>query len=903
MRVIAAFRSSTDVWFLDYDEEFSSSCFNDFDQQPQDEEQREGAIFRKLNVFTAVTNSAINVDRLLQSCTTAKGNSCAVRKLDGVVYLAISDVYTEHFLAQLLLTLRDLLYMFGFSQITRVHKQQWRYVGQLLRTAERLMSNETVFLFQGIEHVSNNRSMFMKMLPEALAKVPSKTWGSHMLLLMGDKLLASWSRPGLPEMRPREMFILNIIFQDMLASLPSVPLAAAAAPPEPEFQTPTTGRRNMIRTALFSARQEHDAGQSPVYSQAPSPAPGAADRHEEDMGTPLPMSSPFSPDATAGLPSVPEGAVAEISVAESTPRPRRYSTMDDMHEARSNYSSSYTSQAADQDHPPSGERSADPEMPFVRRTYPDRLLYLRTAAGIHLPFTLHTVELQPNVAVMVLTEGEHLGVCETLQGALRGVYRMLEVIAEELDDSNRQQALSNHRELYCMAIRGSANQAAADAQINGDYTPLEQPVNGRIAYERTSKDLYLFFHSLTKAWCIGPELGNSNLAYGMVEAEVHTPDLIEKAWQTYDFDLEKYVDDKGLKIRCVRKDGWIRNRDGRWAQLSSGNFYCGGPAVCSCGTCNGECGPLDGCNCASCKPLAGTSGFGESEFKMTQSQRMRDRRVDDMKRLFEKTKDFSMQLLVKLDKLIPADQHRRLNMCLKHVSSAFAAGARFWTQMDSSVEDLLKYLREIVGSMIFTANQRDNNPQSPENMHVLQTELESKLEVFEDFFPMKLDCNVPPTFYLEQFPTLVFALYANRFTEVIKTMTLKPTSDKPRALTPAHPLTIKELVWSLYARATRCLSQGYTTMLLRSGDFIFAYFCWFEDPTGLRLTPADPKPLTSASDTGFIHKDIVSAWFPQARPGSVMCYEVYAIYLSLVPLDFVAIECQKLVRLMRDSDA
>jgi hypothetical protein len=39
---------------------------------------------------------------------------------------------------------------------------------------------------------------------------------------------------------------------------------------------------------------------------------------------------------------------------------------------------------------------------------------------------------------------------------------------------------------------------------------------------------------------------------------------------------------------------------------------------------------------------------------------------------------------------------------------------------------------------------------------------------------MKLDCNVPPTFYLERFPTLVFALYANRQTDVLKTISLKP---------------------------------------------------------------------------------------------------------------------------------
>jgi hypothetical protein len=50
-----------------------------------------------------------------------------------VVYIAISDTYTEHFLVQQLLILRDLLYMFGFSQIARAHKHQWKYIGQLLQ--------------------------------------------------------------------------------------------------------------------------------------------------------------------------------------------------------------------------------------------------------------------------------------------------------------------------------------------------------------------------------------------------------------------------------------------------------------------------------------------------------------------------------------------------------------------------------------------------------------------------------------------------------------------------------------------------------------------------------------------------------------------------------------------------
>ncbi|CAF3530977.1 unnamed protein product [Rotaria sp. Silwood1] len=47
------------------------------------------------------------------------------------------------------------------------------------------------------------------------------------------------------------------------------------------------------------------------------------------------------------------------------------------------------------------------------------------------------------------------------------------------------------------------------------------------------------------------------------------------------------------------------NSQGQYARLgSSGKFYCGGTldgSKCSC--CNGECGPMDGCNCSSCMLL------------------------------------------------------------------------------------------------------------------------------------------------------------------------------------------------------------------------------------------------------------------------------------------------------------
>jgi hypothetical protein len=84
----------------------------------------------------------------------------------------------------------------------------------------------------------------------------------------------------------------------------------------------------------------------------------------------------------------------------------------------------------------------------------------------------------------------------------------------------------------------------------------------------------------------------------MCEDSADDPSLITSAWEVFDFDLRHFRTDRDLSIRCVRGDGALRNRAGAWAtQSTNGKYYCGGFAVCTCGSCNQKCGPIDGCNC------------------------------------------------------------------------------------------------------------------------------------------------------------------------------------------------------------------------------------------------------------------------------------------------------------------
>ena len=59
--------------------------------------------------------------------------------------------------------------------------------------------------------------------------------------------------------------------------------------------------------------------------------------------------------------------------------------------------------------------------------------------------------------------------------------------------------------------------------------------------------------------------------------------------------------------------------------------------------------------------------------------------------------------------------------------------------------------------------------------------------------------------------------------------------------------------------------------------------------------------MPSMLESTTFYKALTAAWFPQARPGSVLCYELFLINFSMVPLEFVAAQGQAFVKFLRDT--
>jgi hypothetical protein len=87
---------------------------------------------------------------------------------------------------------------------------------------------------------------------------------------------------------------------------------------------------------------------------------------------------------------------------------------------------------------------------------------------------------------------------------------------------------------------------------------------------------------------------------------------------------------------------------------------------------------------------------------------------------------------------------------------------------------------------------------------------------------------------------LVHFIYVDRTQDVMIAPCLTPTgyTGASPAAAPGEEETLKGKVWTMHAQAQHRLAQGYTTLIAKSGDFRYAYYLWFENRDGEKLTPA-----------------------------------------------------------------
>ncbi len=94
-------------------------------------------------------------------------------------------------------------------------------------------------------------------------------------------------------------------------------------------------------------------------------------------------------------------------------------------------------------------------------------------------------------------------------------------------------------------------------------------------------------------------------------------------------------------------------------------------------------------------------------------------------------------------------------------------------------------------------------------------------------------------------------------------------------------------------QAQKHLSQGYCSMLMKSGDFQYSYRLWIEDTEGIEVPLEQNIAQQSTPLSSAYFKDLT-----KRTSRGVKCYELYSLYLGMVSVNIVANHERTLINLL-----
>ncbi|PVD30652.1 hypothetical protein C0Q70_09925 [Pomacea canaliculata] len=221
--------------------------------------------------------------------------------------------------------------------------------------------------------------------------------------------------------------------------------------------------------------------------------------------------------------------------------------------------------------------------------------------------------------------------------------------------------------------------------------------------------------------------------------------------------------------------------------------------------------------------------------------------------------------------------------------------------LDSALTEFQKRLKDLFQQLFLLPSSASSDHSlfvSRSIVSKMKVYIQEELMDYRDYLSVKAQRNITMTSYLDDFPGLVHFIYVDRHYHQMMAPSLNIISDQGKM---DATVFFKEKIWNMFSYMMKKLQKGYTTVLMRDGDFYFSYFIWFEDRNGNPLPVQEPyKPTPDTPIPGILpgsfYRRLVRQCFPLNTDGDPHCHEMFMMHIGLVTPQYVAMHCRRLAK-------
>eukprot|EP00053_Salpingoeca_punica_P016775 m.159561 g.159561 ORF g.159561 m.159561 type:complete len:932 (+) comp17042_c0_seq1:20-2815(+) len=865
-------------------------------------------------LFSPLFMAAICLEELflpIFSFGSSADKACyVVKQYEDFAYYGMSTTDGQHFVTTQLRLLHDLINML-YGPVTSMLKTEhveerrhrWREISTLMDCVYEQRKKEQCFLVEATEQIQPGSQLLKECLEsleyplihieEDMREIRRGQAGRgdcHGMIFVGEKLLASYTPRGNRPLCSGDVFLVDLFLQYLMRA--------------PRARPPAEGERQ----GESSNNSAANASSKSSYSSLPNQSHINLAGTSRDVGDSLASSvledvhldntRPLSPAETAEQDGLGQGEQLEPQGTQSDAA--------SINNDNDGYRTARSSVVFEESWVEVTKLSKTSSKPAVHEHR--RLLFLQTDDETYSPYIMMCARVQTSMTLVLLLEGRSRAVSQCVHTALSHARSILSISRQVRQLESAAEAASRLKDMIALIVR--TEPPGQLPFIEGEYVPNSSICSDDEydVFERDGRDMYVYH--VEDGWRIGTEVpeaapsleaetaavqGEVKLQWeAVVKSQANHPAAIRESWLVYR-EANQPPQEVRLRIHAVRGDGSVLNSVGRWSKrLTTGKYSCGfdvptereQPEKCGAG--------MPPQFCEWCQELA------KADLLELISREQRPSGVDPLVRAeyerLARVHGDALRDQINSLKTIgnPHINWSLLNRSQKTVADDLKRTPVDWGNVMDHVESLSDKLRSSYGESIITSNSDSDFPEE-KFFSQLWEHVYAKVCSFAEFFEAKRKVTINS--YVDLFPGLAHFIYIDRTRDTVVAPCLMSKD-------PAKPRLFHDLVWDMYARAQDYLSKGYTTVMLRSGDFVFSYFLWFEDSEGRPLPVAKELPqVVESCGRNFYKKELVSYLFPLEQVEMVRCFELYTIHFSLLPYNYIVRHCHELVKKLRHNSS